>query len=80
MLETTNLNHRKVQDRKYTITVYAKQYGVILHPDMEGSGFWVECPELDVVSQGETVEESLNMITEAVELHLEDTEGTQGQP
>lgn len=47
---------------------------------MEGSGFWVKCPELNVVSQGETVEESLNMIAEAVELHLEEAEGTQGEP
>ncbi|MBF0320793.1 MAG: type II toxin-antitoxin system HicB family antitoxin [Nitrospirae bacterium] len=47
----------------------------MLHPDIKNGGFWVECPELDVVSQGETVEESLDMIKEAVELHLEDVEG-----
>ena len=29
------------------------------------------CPELDVVSQGYTVEESLKNLKEAVELHLE---------
>ncbi len=29
------------------------------------------CPELDVVSQGKTVEEARNNITEAVELFLE---------
>jgi len=29
------------------------------------------CPEVDVVSQGHTVEESLNNLREAVELHIE---------
>ncbi len=62
-------------NRNFTVIVYGKQYEVILHPDIKNGGFWVECPELDVVSQGETVEESLDMIKEAVELHLEDVEG-----
>lgn len=30
------------------------------------------CPELDVVSQGYTIEESLNNLKEAVELYLEE--------
>jgi len=30
------------------------------------------CPELDVVSQGYTVEESLNNLKEAVELYIEE--------
>ena len=29
------------------------------------------CPEVDVVSQGKTIEESLNNLKEAVELHLD---------
>ncbi|MEO5359565.1 MAG: type II toxin-antitoxin system HicB family antitoxin [Nitrospirota bacterium] len=69
----------------FTVIVYGKQYEVILHTDINNSGFWVECPELDVVSQGETVEESLDMIKEAVELHLEEIEAAHtntvhGQP
>lgn len=30
------------------------------------------CPELDVASEGKTVEEALENLTEAVELYLED--------
>ena len=30
------------------------------------------CPEVDVVSQGETIEESLNNLKEAVELYIEE--------
>ena len=48
-------------------------YPVILHPQSEG-GFFVECPSLPgCYSQGETVEESLEHIREAIELALEDT-------
>ncbi|MBF0563762.1 MAG: type II toxin-antitoxin system HicB family antitoxin [Nitrospirae bacterium] len=65
-----------IEDKHYTVTVYGRQYGVIIHPDTEAGGYWVECPELDVVSQGDTVGESLDMIKEAMELHLEDTENT----
>ncbi|MBF0517928.1 MAG: type II toxin-antitoxin system HicB family antitoxin [Nitrospirae bacterium] len=48
----------------------------MLHPDINDGGFWIECPELDVVSQGETVYESLDMIKEAMELYLEEIEDT----
>ena len=37
----------------------------------EGDGYVALCPELDVVSQGSTVEESLANLREAVELFLE---------
>ena len=30
------------------------------------------CPELDIASQGKTVEEALNNLKEAIELYLED--------
>lgn len=39
--------------------------------EREGDGFVALCPELDVVSQGSTVEESLANLREAVELFLE---------
>ena len=29
------------------------------------------CPELDIASQGETIEEALNNLKEAIELYLE---------
>lgn len=38
----------------------------------ENNVFVALCPELDVASQGDTVEEAKNNLTEAVELFLED--------
>ncbi len=62
------------QDRKYKVTVKSKSYDVILHPDLEDGGYWVECPALrGCSSQGETVEEALAMIKDAIEGHLEVT-------
>jgi predicted RNase H-like HicB family nuclease len=46
------------------------EYTVILHRAEEG-GFWVEVPALSgCFSQGETVEEALANIKEAIESHL----------
>ena len=60
------------KDRKYKVSVKGKSYDVILHPDLEDGGFWVECPSLaGCASQGDTVEEALAMINDAVEGHLE---------
>lgn len=39
--------------------------------EREGNGFVSLCPELDVASQGDTVEESLANLKEAVDLFLE---------
>ena len=39
--------------------------------EREGDGFVSLCPELDVASQGSTVEESLANLKEAVDLFLE---------
>ena len=37
------------------------------------SGMYVSwCPDLDIASQGETVEEALNNLKEAIELYFED--------
>ncbi len=45
---------------------------VILHPAEEG-GFWVDVPSLPgCFSQGETKEEALENIKEAIALHIED--------
>jgi predicted RNase H-like HicB family nuclease len=60
------------QDRKYKVAVKGKNYDVILHPDTEEGGFWVECPALPGCdSQGDTVEETLEMIKDAIKGHLE---------
>ena len=38
----------------------------------EGDWYVSLCPELDIASQGKTVEEAVNNLQEAVELYLED--------
>ena len=60
------------KERKYNVTVRDKKYPVILHPDTEDGGYWVECPSLPgCASQGDTIEEALAMIKDAIEGHLE---------
>ncbi len=60
------------QDRKYKVVVNRKSYDVVLHPDTEDGGYWVECPALPgCSSQGDTVEEALQMIKDAIKGHLE---------
>ncbi len=60
------------QDRKYKVMVNRKSYDVVLRPDTEDGGFWVECLALPgCSSQGDTVEEALEMIKDAIKGHLE---------
>ncbi len=60
------------RDRKYKVSVKGKSYDVVLHPDNEDGGFWVECPSLPgCSSQGDTVEEALEMIKDSIKGHLE---------
>ena len=40
-------------------------------PDEEVA-YWVECPSLGIASMGDTVEEAIAMIREAIALHIED--------
>ena len=47
------------------------EYSVVVH-DAEEGGYWVEVPALPgCYSQGETVEEALENVREAIELYLE---------
>lgn len=73
IIEELKDNVEKIsQDRKYKVKVMGKNYEVILHPDLESGGFWIECPSIrGCASQGDTVEEALDMIKEAIELCLE---------
>lgn len=69
------------RDRKYKVKVRRRSYKVILHPDLEDGGYWVECPALPgCASQGETVEEALEMAKDAIAGHLEIVEETWSQP
>lgn len=48
------------------------RFKVILHPDLEDGGYWMECFELPgCSSQGDSVEEALDMIKDAIKGHLE---------
>lgn len=59
------------KQRKYEVSVKGHKYPVTLHADTEDGGYWVECPSLPgCVSQGDTVEETLEMIRDAIEGHL----------
>lgn len=47
---------------------------IIIHKaEDDETGYWAECPSLGVVSQGETVVETLAMIKEAIALWVEVT-------
>ena len=59
-------------DRTYIVNVSKRKFKVILHPDLEDGGYWVECPELPgCSSQGDSVEEALDMIRDAIKGHLQ---------
>lgn len=56
-----------------------KSFPVVLIPQPEG-GYFVQCPALPgCYSQGETVEEALANVREAIELCLEDL-AAEGEP
>ena len=47
---------------------------IIIHrsdPDEEVP-YWVECPSLGIASMGESIDEAVRMIHEAIGLHIED--------
>jgi predicted RNase H-like HicB family nuclease len=52
-----------------TPPTHPKQFTAII--EREDDGFVALCPELDVASQGETIEEARRNLQEAVELFLE---------
>lgn len=63
---------RIAMEKTYTVKVFKREYKVILHPDVEAGGYWVECPELPgCSSQGDSVEEALDMIKDAIIGHIE---------
>jgi predicted RNase H-like HicB family nuclease len=44
---------------------------VELTPDLEAGGYVAYCPELDITTEGETIEEAMAMMKEAAEGYLE---------
>ena len=60
------------RDKVYMVKVSKKEFKVTLHPDLEDGGYWVECPGLPgCSSQGDSIEEALDMIKDAIKGHLE---------
>ncbi len=60
------------KEKRYSVTVRGKKFSVILHADTEDGGYWTECPSLPgCASQGDTIEEALEMIKDAIQGHLE---------
>ena len=58
--------------RKYEVTVSGEKYPVVVHPDAKGKTYWIECSSLPgCVSQGDVVEEALEMIKDVIKKHLE---------
>ena len=54
---------------------------IIIHrsdPDEEVP-YWVECPSLGIASMGESIEDAIRMIQEAIALHIEDLQA-HGEP
>ena len=45
---------------------------IVIHPTAPPeTGYWVECPSLGIASQGETIDEAIAMIREAIDLWIE---------
>jgi predicted RNase H-like HicB family nuclease len=49
----------------------SKTHQVTAVIEREGTGYFALCPELDVASQGDTIEEARSNLVEALELFLE---------
>jgi predicted RNase H-like HicB family nuclease len=57
------------------------KYTVLIHEDRESGGYWGECPELPgCFSQGETVDELMEHMKEAVTLYLDESELPEIEP
>ncbi len=62
--EVDAINARK----KYEVRVKGMKYSVNFHRDTEDGGYWVECPAIPgCASQGDTIEEALGMIKDAIQ-------------
>jgi len=53
--------------REQTVKVRGKDYEVLLTPDLEEGGYSVRCPTLPANSQGETEQEAIDNIIDAIE-------------
>ena len=62
----------KIQAKQHPIqTAYRLNITAELTPDEEEGGYSVYCPELDIYTQGETVQEAITNLKEAAEGYIE---------
>lgn len=61
----------EVKDQYPVKTAYHLIVTAELTPDEEEGGYSVYCPELDIYTQGETVEEAIANLREAAEGYIE---------
>lgn len=63
----------ELQDQTYvTFTTKGRNFTAILEPDLEDGGYVVTCKEIPAaISQGETIEEAIDNISDAVGLCLD---------
>ncbi len=62
----------KIKTEQYSVkTAYRLVVTAELTPDEEEGGYSVHCPELDIYTQGETVEEAITNLREAAEGYIE---------
>lgn len=60
-----------VQERAFQLWREQMNYQITALIEREGDGYVSRCPELDVTSQGDSIEEARANLQEAVELFLE---------
>ena len=73
MIAAQTLLFEKIFNSAYNLFSHMEEtykFSAIIHK--EGKWYVSWCPELDVASQGKTIEEAIDNLKEAVELYLED--------
>ena len=60
-----------LKENHFEETFMKKQQNFTAIIEREGNGYVALCPELDIASQGNTVEEARHNLIEAIELFLE---------
>lgn len=68
-------NNKFMKNQKIQITVKNQKFSVLIEKDADG--FFAKCEELQgCYTQGETFDEAVENIKEALHLHLEDRENS----
>ena len=68
-VDNKQYNNIKVKELTYSMPTIKQRFTVIL--EKEDNGYVSLCPELDIASQGDSIEEAKDNLKEAIELFLE---------